>query len=261
MEKNSPMTGNDPIAYIQFSDQGLPLNRNIYAALEGLIDLGHQWKPFQVSDILQQKLKINEGDLLVGNIPVVRLAIEQQGKIPPEPFDYPKCLHSFLGRKVQKTTFSNAWKLLGQEDEKNGFPNPLFIKPVPQKSWTGKVFRSFKDLITLGSIDGDFPVWISTPVKFETEYRCYILNGRLEAIKHYNGNPFLVPDREVVENMVQNMNDHESIVAYSLDVGVSDGKTLLVEVNDAYALGNYGVSSTIYAKMLLERWRQITAGM
>jgi hypothetical protein len=38
----SPMTGNDPIAYIQFSDQGLPLNRNIYTALEGLIDL--RWR-------------------------------------------------------------------------------------------------------------------------------------------------------------------------------------------------------------------------
>lgn len=37
-----------------------------------------------------------------------------------------------------------------------------------------------------------------------------------------------------------------------------DGKTLLIEVNDAWALGCYGLESHLYAKFLLTRWAQLT---
>jgi len=39
----------------------------------------------------------------------------------------------------------------------------------------------------------------------------------------------------------------ESPVAYTLDVGVNNGQTSLVEVNDMWAIGSYGFDSKIYA--------------
>jgi hypothetical protein len=47
--------------------------------------------------------------------------------------------------------------------------------------------------------------------------------------------------------------------AYSLDFGVlRTGETCLVEVNDAYALGHYGLQSVLYARMIDARWEELT---
>lgn len=46
--------------------------------------------------------------------------------------------------------------------------------------------------------------------------------------------------------------------AYSLDFGITDsGVMMLVEVNEAFALGTYGLPSIIYARMLETRWQEI----
>jgi hypothetical protein len=46
-----------------------------------------------------------------------------------------------------------------------------------------------------------------------------------------------------------------------LDFGVtSDSRTLLVEANDAFALGAHGIDAVAYAKMLEDRWLEITGG-
>lgn len=50
----------------------------------------------------------------------------------------------------------------------------------------------------------------------------------------------------------------EAPVAYSLDFGVTaDGRTLLVEANDAFALGAYGLEPVVYARMLEDRWLEL----
>ena len=36
-----------------------------------------------------------------------------------------------------------------------------------------------------------------------------------------------------------------------------DGRTLLVELNDAYSLGCYGLPSVSYAKLISARWSQL----
>ncbi len=47
--------------------------------------------------------------------------------------------------------------------------------------------------------------------------------------------------------------------AYAMDFGVTDsGATILVEVNDGYSLGNYGLDSLLYAKLLSARWAELT---
>ena len=44
----------------------------------------------------------------------------------------------------------------------------------------------------------------------------------------------------------------------SMDICVTkDNRTLLVEFNDAYALGCYGLPSLYYAKLISARWSQL----
>ena len=43
-----------------------------------------------------------------------------------------------------------------------------------------------------------------------------------------------------------------------MDWGVtSQGDTQLVEVNDGFALGNYGLSGGVYTAMIEARWREL----
>lgn len=44
-----------------------------------------------------------------------------------------------------------------------------------------------------------------------------------------------------------------------MDFGVTDdGKTLLVEMSDAYALSSFGLDSVLYTKILIARWNELT---
>ncbi len=44
---------------------------------------------------------------------------------------------------------------------------------------------------------------------------------------------------------------------YGIDFGVTaDRQTLLVEVNDGYALGCYGLQHDLYAQLLSARWSE-----
>lgn len=75
------------------------------------------------------------------------------------------------------------------------------------------------------------------------EYQIFMEHPRFEKDCYYcpDSSVYFVPD------------------AYGIDFGVTkDGRTLLIEVNDAWALGCYGLESHLYAKFLLTRWAQLT---
>lgn len=45
---------------------------------------------------------------------------------------------------------------------------------------------------------------------------------------------------------------------YAADFGVTgDGRTLLVEINDGYPLGCYGLQHNLYAQLLSARWAEL----
>jgi hypothetical protein len=63
---------------------------------------------------------------------------------------------------------------------------------------------------------------------------------------------------DVATQAIQRFKD--APVGYSLDLGVTDdGRTLLVEVNDAWALGAYGTPSIPYTEMVVNRWKEMVS--
>lgn len=121
----------------------------------------------------------------------------------------------------------------------------------------GAEIRSPKDLVGCGNWEHDVPVWCSEPVQFITEWRGFIRYGKILDARHYRGTWEKMPDPEVIRKAVQ---DYKTAPAgYSLDFGLTDtGKTLLIEVNDGYALGSYGLFYIDYAKLLAARWAELT---
>jgi hypothetical protein len=261
--------------WLQSGSDGYFIDHNVWTAFEGFSARGHECKPFRVeqlhADLLPREKRgalvvqgpLEPGDIVCGGVGTVRQALRKLGHEPPPPLDYPEALKTFLGRRIEKAT----WKDFAARI--HSFEEALFVKPVSHKTWTGQLVREFKDLIPIGNPEPDFPVWVSTPIDFVSEYRCMILRNEIRAMRLYKGDPFIVPERSTVQAMVEAMRVYD-LAAYSLDVGVvkwvppeapwqSVHVTHLVEVNDSYSLGCYGPDSNVYAQMIEARWEQMTA--
>lgn len=97
---------------------------------------------------------------------------------------------------------------------------------------------------------------MSDVVNFVSEWRCFIKHHALVGVKHYKGDWTISPSASQLE-VAMTLGRKTMPDAYSLDLGVtSEGKTLLVEANEGYALGSYGLASIVYAHFLEARWEQ-----
>lgn len=132
---------------------------------------------------------------------------------------------------------------------------PVFVKPVLGKQFDGKLIKSLKDLVGMGSQE-DRQIWCSEPIELVAEYRYFIKYTKLLDVRRYKGDFKILPNFYIIEKCIQDYISQPA--AYSLDFGITkEGQTVLIEVNDAYALGNYGLFHLDYAKMISARWSQI----
>ncbi len=162
--------------------------------------------------------------------------------------DYPTELKDYFGRKMWMEP--SLRKLI--EEERTG----IFIKPAEgMKKTTGKVISKPTDYCNL-SFEEDFPMMCSEIVDIVSEWRCYVRYGELLAIKNYAGDSFAVPSKQFVHSAIHAYTSAPA--GYSLDVGVlRDGKNMVVEINDGYSLGAYGINPVLYAKLLSARFSQL----
>ena len=173
------------------------------------------------------------------------------GLAVPAELGYPKVLRPFLGRRLWLSTIntvathSESW--------------PVFVKPMHDaKKFTGVLVRRPGDLMGCGDQHQDTPVWCAEPVQFVAEWRCFVRYGRILDARPYKGDWRAHFDPAVVEAALAAYLP-EAPAAFSLDVGrTAAGATVVVEVNDGYALGAYGLMPLAYAKFLSARWAQMS---
>ena len=246
-------------------------------AADGLAKLGYEVVWFDQADV--DKLDLTADTLVVGFIEVVRGALKKiTGKEVPV-FNYPYELLDYLGRRVWLDTLGKI----------RNTPEmwPVFIKPSNEiKSFGGRLVRGVMDLVGTRDLPNDTPVWASEPVEFLSEFRCFVRDGNVIGCRHYKGDPLKFPDSKTILMAAKEW--VSAPAAYCLDVGVvyeptaeenaydaeqkknpardleyvrwkpGTYKTLLVEINDAYSAGDYGLESILYARFLEARWCELT---
>ena len=134
---------------------------------------------------------------------------------------------------------------------------PVFVKPFKElKKFTGFIARSEKDFELYPDVDWSNTSLFLTDVleNIVSEWRCYVLNGKVFACVNYAGDPLKFPNSAAIRNCIDNF--ESAPIAYSLDMAITD-HTQFIEINDAYALGYYGGDVELYTKMLNERWKEI----
>lgn len=189
------------------------------------------------------------GSIFHGVIPAVHSALQGLGVEPPAPLDYPEELHAFLRRRVWETDLGTM------RDSSNW---PVFMKPRHRgKEFGGLLVKAPRNLLSTTELPDDYTVWASEPLVIESEWRVFVLKGEVQDIRPYSMNPFrTTPSQEMIEAMVAAY--AAGPIAYALDVCVAKGReTCLVEANDAYSLGPYGIEPMAYSKMIQTRWEQL----
>lgn len=225
---------------------------NGYAAWHGFDQKAYPITFFEWPQLRDGLLDVTPNTLVVGGVATVLHALRRLD-VPTPPIDYPQSLHPFLGRDMQATTMGAVRGLFEAEGAL-----PRFVKPrETQKAFTGYVVSAFRDLIPTARHPDDLPVWSCETVEFVSEWRYLVSRHEVIGLGHYRGDPFTFPDGKVVRTAVATYRG-EAPVAYGIDFGVTaDGRTLLVEVNDAYSLGHVGLRAVPYANMLESRWVEL----
>ena len=190
--------------------------------------------------------------IFYGPVGAVREAVERAGRPSPPALDFPEELEAFVGRKIFETTMAEVRHWETHEPSKL----PVHVKPIRQKLFVGKVVHAFRDLIPMANVPGDEPVLIQEVVEMKSEWRATILRGDIVNVSHYKGDPVTFPDKNVMKEAL--LSYTSAPIGFAMDWAVtSDGQTLLVEVNDGFSLGNYGVPGYLYTALLECRWREM----
>lgn len=179
------------------------------------------------------------GGTPIGSVEWTRAYASNRGIVLPEPETYPEALRPWLGRHVIAGRFAAA-----RENE--------FVKPARCKAFTGAIRSEITE-----TVDPLEPCWISVPVQFVAEWRCYILRGEVATWAQYGEGDDAEPDLAQVAEMLAAW---PGPAGWALDVGwLADGRQVLVECNDGWALGLYkGADPKAYLAVIAARWEELS---
>jgi ATP-grasp domain, R2K clade family 2 len=167
----------------------------------------------------------------------------------PQVPDYPEELKSYLGRKIDSCTF--------QDLIRGRFMPPFYVKPKrDHKLFAGILISTLDDLDFLPKMNPLTPLYVSECLKFKSEWRAMVLRGQILNISCYMGDSLIFPNPSTIKSAIK---EYKSApIGYAIDWAVTDnGATLLMEVNDGFALGNYGCRGHYYLAVIEARWREL----
>jgi hypothetical protein len=226
-----------------------PFSVNRQTAIVGFTLRGEDVRVFEEAAF--DAIALAPGDIVVGGIGFVQRALKRLGLAVPQLDSVPASLADFADRKTWQGPLIEARRAVERG-------RPVFVKPLPDqpKLFTGRPMREFADLIDTAHLADDLIVECSELRPFVSEFRAFILHGEIIDVRPYKGDPLVFPDADRVRSAV--LAHADAPAAYAMDVGVGeDGVTRLVEVNDGYAIGAYGLAPMRYATMIDARWAEL----
>lgn len=203
----------------------------------------------------RRQLPIAKDTLIVAYVDSILTALKILGIEHPPTNDYPESLQSFLHRPVWENTVASFIMQISDGSK------PVFAKPKDRKKhFTGRVFSHLSDVAYLGGISKKAVLLCSDVVEWLSEYRVFVIKGKIVGIQHYSGDTELDIDKTVVNTAINILeNAGEATSAYAIDFGLlSSGQTALVEWNDGFSLGSYGLDRSIYTDLLITRWIELS---
>lgn len=237
--------------YMHYAD-GHPITTLASHAYHGFTEMGAEVVPFEDPEEIDSFEDLGPEVGICGYIGDVQRGLKKLGKPVPPPLDYPTPLKEFLGRDIQRTRLG---KVVNRQDQ-------VFVKPVEQKLFTGFIWRGCGDQVSRRKVivlDHNTEVYTSPVLSMLAEYRVVVLDKMIVDVRRYKGDYWRRPNQNVISRAVETFEaSGEATRVYTLDFAVcDDGGTILVEANDGYAFGHYGMHWCEYAQCLAARWMEL----
>lgn len=97
-------------------------------------------------------------------------------------------------------------------------------------------------------------ILVSSIFNIQSEYRVYVISGKIEAICNYNGDVVVFPDVALINKAVQLINQNEKwLRSYTIDIMVGKEGTAIIEIHNFTSVGLYG---TLWGDNLLYAYKQ-----
>lgn len=196
-----------------------------------------------------EEVPTSKYNIVVACIETTNKFFERFGIPPKQALNIPPELMKYTHRNIEYMTMGEFKK-----DTKL----PIFVKPNgrAKEFVAGVITKEESRRFFFNDVPDKSPVLISETIDLVTEYRGYVYDKKLQGIYWYSGDFKKFIDCDVVEQAIQDYTNQPA--GYSIDFGLTkDGKTVLIECNDGWSLGNYGLEASKYAKLLSRRWIEI----
>ncbi|MCR5167532.1 MAG: ATP-grasp domain-containing protein [Oscillospiraceae bacterium] len=225
------------------SFRGKPWNEECQAAYDGFRSMGVECVLFSTNEEIDG---FERGDIIVGGMIITGHFLDIL-KIDPPNYNYPDELKDLLHRNIRTI------RLKSLKNEQL----PVFVKPLEEKTAHGMIIESMDNLDEYEKFSPETELLCSDVIDIVSEWRCFVRYGKIVGVQHYNGDKNIQCDNNVIHQAVSRC--HDLPAGCALDFGVTDtGDTCLIEMNDGYSIGCYGLDPVEYAKLLSARWAELT---
>lgn len=214
---------------------------------------------FRAEELLGAVLPLTADSLVVGSVECISAALRQLGAAIPEANYYPNVLghQSFIHRQIAKVPIESFDFMV--KDLPRYFVKSQGWKVIEGQVVEGAEARKAMSERVLNS--GENYVWMSLCVDFVAEWRVYQTEGDIVGVARYDDgeDDGLELDMSLVEKGMNALAKYLPAAAHVADWGLTkEGKTALIEVGDAWAVGCYGGMDRVkYGDMLWCRWQEM----
>jgi len=136
-----------------------------------------------------------------------------------------------------------------------------FVKPFFPKQYnlSGMIMDEYT-ISALSQLDENVELKVYDVIEnIQSEWRLYVHHNRIVDARNYSGDFKISPNYTYAESIISQYNGILPS-AYTLDLGMTNNvfdHTFVVEFNDMWAIGNYGIENSLYYRMLRERYFDI----
>lgn len=137
--------------------------------------------------------------------------------------------------------------------------NHMDIENLGHGKWFVKSATQFKGFTDILRIDNNHS-WnipaghyqMSNYIEIESEWRAFVYQGKLVGLQNYSGDFKWFPQINVINKMIKAYKS--APIAYTLDIGINDHDTFIIEIHDFFSCGLYGFADHRILPFMYNRW-------
>jgi hypothetical protein len=180
----------------------------------------------------------------IGSVEFVSFFLEKFYGLTPKPINVPRELFNYAGRDVWNGHHLFLENTGGKfyvksNDRIKGFSDVIDVRT-----------NNFETTYSLGIPIGNYQY--SNYITIDSEWRAFIYKGKLVGLHNYCGEFTKFPNVEKIKEMIKAYKS--APIAYTLDIGVNDFNTFVIEVHDFFSCGLYGFADHAILPNMFYQW-------